>query len=84
MHRIYVSTVVRFDPEGNIMTAFRLNEIPPFGVLEQAFLGVTPSFHLLNNQFYETIFSSFQSILYLASRLTFSVRNVSPPPSDLK
>jgi hypothetical protein len=27
----------------------------PFGGLEQAFQGVTPSFHLSNNQFYETI-----------------------------
>jgi hypothetical protein len=63
------------------MTLWFLTASTPFGVLEQAFPGVTPSFHLSENQFFETIFfrSSFQSSFVLAPRLTFSVRNVSHP-----
>jgi len=37
------------------MTLWLLTAATPFGVSEQAFPGVTPSFHLLDNQFYETI-----------------------------
>jgi hypothetical protein len=40
------------------MTLWHLAAATPFGVLEQAFPGVTPSFHLSDNQFYETIFFS--------------------------
>jgi hypothetical protein len=35
----------------------------PFGVLEQAFQGVTPSFHLSDYQFYETAILKLLSIL---------------------
>jgi hypothetical protein len=37
------------------MTQVYLNAPTPFGGSEQAFLGVTPSFHLSDDQFYETI-----------------------------
>ena len=60
-----------------LMTLWLLTAAAPLGGLEQAFQGVTPSFHLLNNQFYETIFSEAPFNLHiLAPRLTFSVRNV--------
>jgi len=36
------------------MTFPLLTASMPFGVSEQAFPGVTPSFHLSDNQFYET------------------------------
>jgi len=51
------------------MTQARLNAPTPFGVSEQAFPGVTPSFHLSDNQFYETIFfrSSFLFFNFLGS-----------------
>jgi len=37
------------------MTFWHLTAVTPFGVSEQAFPGVTPSFRLSDNQFYETI-----------------------------
>ena len=68
------------------MTIQFLITVMPFGVSEQAFQGVTPSFHLSNNQFFETVSfrSSFQSSFLSAPRLTFSVRNVSHLPLYLR
>jgi hypothetical protein len=47
------------------MTLWFLTASTPFGVSEQAFPGVTPSFHLSENQFYETIFSEAPFNLHL-------------------
>ena len=47
------------------MTLWYLTTATPFGVLEQAFPGVTPSFHLLDNQFYGTISEAPFNLLFL-------------------
>ena len=64
-----------------LMTIQFLITVMPFGGLEQAFPGVTPSFHLLNNQFYETCSEApFNLLISFGSTPDlFSQERVAPP-----
>lgn len=64
-----------------LMTIQFLITVMPFGGLEQAFRGVTPSFHLSNNQFYETCSEApFNLLISFGSTPDlFSQERVAPP-----
>ena len=64
-----------------LLTIQFLITVMPFGGLEQAFPGVTPSFHLLNNQFYETCSEApFNLLISFGSTPDlFSQERVAPP-----
>jgi hypothetical protein len=60
-----------------LLTEKQLHVSPPVGVSVWAFQGVTPSFHPSDCQFYEAFQRLLSIRFFFASRLTFSVRNVS-------